>query len=141
MQVCTWIGNVVNYYATVQIHEYPRVWPKKTLIDYEPAGGGRDPILRWIDDDTLSIDLGEVRRVGSRIDKVGHIHINYAYTKASLDGGKDCSTGRGRNGTRDAPQPDELPRRRALTKKMHYHVIYRRCPYCPSVQGGVVSCD
>jgi hypothetical protein len=39
VQVCTWIGTVVNSYITIQIHDPTRIWPKKTLIDYDPARG------------------------------------------------------------------------------------------------------
>jgi hypothetical protein len=43
VQVCTWIGTVVNSYITIQINEPTRIWPKKTLIDYDPAGPGHEP--------------------------------------------------------------------------------------------------
>jgi hypothetical protein len=33
VQVCTWIGTVLNSYITMQIHKPTRIWPKKTLID------------------------------------------------------------------------------------------------------------
>ena len=81
VQVCTWIGTVVNEYITLQIHEPTRIWPKKTLIDYDPAGPGRDPVLRWLNDTTLSVDLGRVYWVSSRANRVGNIHIIYIYSK------------------------------------------------------------
>ncbi|HEY4848547.1 MAG TPA: hypothetical protein VIH87_12345 [Methylocella sp.] len=37
--------------------------------------------LRWIDNDTLTVDLGNVRSVWSKVDEVGSIHITYSYTK------------------------------------------------------------
>jgi hypothetical protein len=38
------------------------------------------PKFRWIDDDKLSIDLGQTRWVGIKTDKVGAIKITYAYS-------------------------------------------------------------
>jgi hypothetical protein len=35
--------------------------------------------LRWIDDNTLSIDLGKVYWVSSRLHKVGSVRIIYTY--------------------------------------------------------------
>jgi hypothetical protein len=40
------------------------------------------PKFRWIDDDTLSIDLGKVDSIGSTVHKVGSIRITYTYVKA-----------------------------------------------------------
>ncbi|MDQ6702770.1 MAG: hypothetical protein M3Z96_06525 [Pseudomonadota bacterium] len=34
-----------------------------------------------IGNDTLTVDLGNVRSVWSKVDKVGSIHIIYSYTK------------------------------------------------------------
>ncbi|MGH6823048.1 MAG: hypothetical protein ACRECP_08640 [Methylocella sp.] len=79
VQVCTWIGTIVNYYITIQIHEATRIWPKKNLIDYDPAGPGREPVLRWVDDNTLRVDLGKVYWLSSRLDKVGNIRVIYNY--------------------------------------------------------------
>ncbi|HUB65459.1 MAG TPA: hypothetical protein VL996_13625 [Methylocella sp.] len=39
------------------------------------------PKFRWIDDDTLMIDLGKIRSVWSQVDKADSIHITYSYTK------------------------------------------------------------
>lgn len=80
VQVCTWIGTVVNSYITIQVHEPTRIWPKKTLIDYDSADN-RDPVLRWLNDATLSVDLGRVYWVSSRANRVGNIHIIYIYSK------------------------------------------------------------
>jgi hypothetical protein len=38
------------------------------------------PKFRWIDEDTLNVDLGNVYRLSSRLDKVGNIRISYSYT-------------------------------------------------------------
>jgi hypothetical protein len=83
-QVCTWIGTVVNNYITIQIHEPTRIWPKKTLIDFDPAGPSREPVLRWVDDNMLSVDLGMVYWVSSHSNKVGKIHIIYIYSEVDL---------------------------------------------------------
>jgi hypothetical protein len=80
VQVCTWIGTVVNEYITIQIHEPTRIWPKKTLLDYDSADN-RDPVLRWLNDATLSVDLGRVYWVSARANRVGNIHIIYIYSK------------------------------------------------------------
>ncbi|WP_139223562.1 hypothetical protein [Methylocapsa palsarum] len=76
VQACTLIGTVENYYVTLQIHIYPRLYPKKILVGYSPVGD-HDPILRWIDDNTLSVDLGKVSWISSRPDRVGNIRILY----------------------------------------------------------------
>ncbi|MGH6823047.1 MAG: hypothetical protein ACRECP_08645 [Methylocella sp.] len=41
-----------------------------------------DTALRWIDDDTLLIDVGTIRSIWSRVDRVGSIRITYAYSKS-----------------------------------------------------------
>lgn len=78
-EACTWIGTVINESVTLQIHRYPRLWPRKVLIDFESVGYSREPILRWIDEKTLSVDLGDVSWVSSRIEKAGDIKIVYSY--------------------------------------------------------------
>jgi hypothetical protein len=40
------------------------------------------PKFRWINDDTLMIDLGKVHSVWSRVGRVGSIRITYTYAKA-----------------------------------------------------------
>jgi hypothetical protein len=50
------------------------------LVEYDPSSDAMAPVtLRWIDNDTLTVDLGDVRSVWSKVDKVGSIHIIYAY--------------------------------------------------------------
>jgi hypothetical protein len=48
---------------------------------YDPAGPGHEPALRWLNDATLSVDLGRVYWVSSRANRVGNIHIIYIYSK------------------------------------------------------------
>ncbi len=79
-EACTWIGTVINRSITLQIHRYPRIWPKKELIAFESTGLSKEPVLRWIDEKTLSVDLDKVYWVSSRIDKAGDIRIVYTYT-------------------------------------------------------------
>jgi len=51
------------------------------LVEYDPNSDARAPgTLRWINNDTLTVDLGNVRSVWSKIDKVGSIHIIYSHT-------------------------------------------------------------
>jgi hypothetical protein len=77
-QICTLIGTVENDYVALQIHVDRRLRPAKTLIGYSPIDD-HDPVLRWVDDDTLSVDLGKVSWVSPRLDKVGTIRILYSY--------------------------------------------------------------
>ena len=78
IETCTLIGTIINYSVTLQIQSDRRIWPRKTLIGYSPAGD-HDPILRWIDDNTLSVDLGKVSWVSPRLDKVGSVGILYSF--------------------------------------------------------------
>jgi hypothetical protein len=48
-------------------------------VQYTPQTD--DTKLRWIDDDILAVDLGKVRAVWPKVDKVGSIHITYSYTE------------------------------------------------------------
>jgi hypothetical protein len=79
VRACTGIGTILNYSITLQ----PRnVNTQITIVKYSPLSDQNDDTaLRWIDDDTLVIDLGEVRSVWSQVDKIGSIHITYSYTK------------------------------------------------------------
>jgi hypothetical protein len=42
------------------------------------------PKFRWIDNDTLSIDLGKVDSIGSAVHKVGSIRITYTYAMGDI---------------------------------------------------------
>jgi len=52
-----------------------------TLIKHDELSS-HYPKFRWINDDTLGIDLGKVDSMGSTVDKVGSIRITYIYVKA-----------------------------------------------------------
>lgn len=60
------------------------VWKTITLTEYEPVSDS-SPVFQWIDNDRLTIDLGKVHFVWSKIDMVGSIRITYAYTKAGTN--------------------------------------------------------
>jgi hypothetical protein len=52
------------------------------------TGNNRDsPILRWLDDDHLSVDLGEVTWLTPQIHHLGRVTISYTYsgTEPSLE--------------------------------------------------------
>ena len=61
LQACTFVGTVENYYITIRMENAPSLSPDKKLLDYGPVDD-REPLLRWIDDNTLGVDLGKVRR-------------------------------------------------------------------------------
>jgi hypothetical protein len=50
------------------------------LVYYGP--NSREPGLRWLDDDQLSVDLGEVTWLTPQIDHLGHVKISYTYSGA-----------------------------------------------------------
>lgn len=43
------------------------------------------PKFRWLDDDTLNIDLGKVAWVSRKRDSVGTVRITYSYTITGAD--------------------------------------------------------
>lgn len=77
IKACTSIGTNVDYSVVLRLHEDVK---NITLVRYDELAHPY-PKLRWIDNDTLSIDLGKVRSVWSKVDKVGVIHITYSYSK------------------------------------------------------------
>ena len=50
------------------------------LVYYGP--NSREPGLRWLDDNQLSVDLGEVKWLTPQIDHLGHVKISYTYSGA-----------------------------------------------------------
>ncbi len=79
LEACKILASTENYSVVLQTHARWPLWSPKTLIGYAPEGD-HDPVLRWIDEKTLSVDLGRVSWVSSRIDKAGDIRIVYTYT-------------------------------------------------------------
>ena len=52
------------------------------LVTYEPMDDRNGPVLRWLDDDHLSVDLGEVTWLTPQISQLGHVKISYTYSGA-----------------------------------------------------------
>src|ERR1700724_2173702 len=52
------------------------------LVSYEPRNNRDAPVLRWIDDKNLSVDLGEVTWLTPQIRHLGRVTISYAYSGA-----------------------------------------------------------
>jgi hypothetical protein len=52
------------------------------LVTYEPRNNQVAPVLQWLDDDHLSVDLGEVRWLTPQIGQLGHVKISYTYSGA-----------------------------------------------------------
>ncbi len=79
IEACTGFGTVVDYSIVLQPQGENR---NITLLRH---GETKDsyPKVRWIDDNTVSVDLGKVDWVSSRRDKFGDIRIVYAYTLVS----------------------------------------------------------
>ena len=81
IEICNFFATVVNTSISLQLHDAARIWPRKTLIAFEWADNSGEPVLRLIDDNTLSVDLGEVYWVSSRLDKIGSVRIIYTYSE------------------------------------------------------------
>jgi hypothetical protein len=80
LRVCFGLGAFVDYSITLQTKGTEKAIK---LVGYAPSSdGGAPPTLRWIEDGTLMIDLGKIRWVSTRTDKVGPIRIIYSFTKA-----------------------------------------------------------
>ncbi len=77
---CFLFAAFVNTSISLELHDANGISPKKTLIDFEWAADSDEPILRWIDDNTLSVDLGKVYWVSSRFTRCGPVRIIYAYS-------------------------------------------------------------
>jgi hypothetical protein len=52
------------------------------LVYYDQGPKPREPVLRWIDDDHLSVDLGELKWLTPQIRYLGHVEITYTYSGA-----------------------------------------------------------
>ncbi len=50
------------------------------MIKYEPVDD-LDPVLLWLDGNTLSVDLGNVYWTSPPLNKVGNVHVIYKYSK------------------------------------------------------------
>ncbi|SFK32233.1 hypothetical protein [Methylocapsa palsarum] len=80
LRACKVLIETDDSFVVMRMKNQWSFFPEKTLIGYEPRYDGK-LVLRWIDDKTLSVDLGNVFWVSSsRIDKVKDIDIVYRYT-------------------------------------------------------------
>jgi hypothetical protein len=52
------------------------------LVYYDQGPNLHEPGLRWLDDDHVSVDLGEVTRLTPQISQLGHVKITYTYSGA-----------------------------------------------------------
>jgi hypothetical protein len=52
------------------------------LVYYDQGPNSREPGLRWLDDDHVSVDLGKVRWLTPQISQLGHVTISYTYSGA-----------------------------------------------------------
>jgi hypothetical protein len=87
LRVCFGFGAFVDYSITLQTKQSEKAMK---LVEYAPSSAtGASVRLRWIDDDILSIDLGKVRSVWSKIEKLGSIHVTYSYNKADTSWWQD----------------------------------------------------
>ncbi|MGH6852406.1 MAG: hypothetical protein ACREDJ_04240 [Methylocella sp.] len=77
VKACTGIGTIVETSITLRLRGAEK-WT--TLAENDGFRPGC-PKFRWIDDDTLMIDLGKVRWLSRKTGKVGPIHITYVYSK------------------------------------------------------------
>jgi hypothetical protein len=76
-RACTGFGTVVDYSIVLQLRGDVKTM---TLVEHDRLYY-EYPKFRWINDDTLSIDLGKVDSIGSTVHKVGPIRITYTYDK------------------------------------------------------------
>jgi hypothetical protein len=77
-KACTGFGTVVDFSIVLQLRGDEKL---ATLVTHSDPQYGY-PKFRWISDDSLSIDLGDVEWVSRKTDNIDTIHITYAYSKA-----------------------------------------------------------
>ncbi len=80
IKACTGFGTVVDYSIVLQLRGDQKT---RTLVEHDRLYY-QYPKFRWINDDLLNIDLGEVSWVSLKTDRVGSIRITYLYTKAAI---------------------------------------------------------
>ncbi len=76
-RACTGIGTIVDYSVVLQAHGAATA---TTLVEFDEPYSGY-PKFHWIDDGSLSIDLGKVGWISPRTGKIGSIRISYAYSE------------------------------------------------------------
>jgi hypothetical protein len=77
IRACTGFGTVVDYSIVLQL----RGDEKTTKLVEHDRLSYEYPKFSWINDDTLSIDLGKVDWIARKVHKVGSIRITYTYAK------------------------------------------------------------
>ncbi|MGO9233685.1 MAG: hypothetical protein ACLP4V_06185 [Methylocella sp.] len=76
IKACTGFGTVVDYSIVLQLSGNEKT---TTLVEHDRLYY-EYPKFRWLNDDTLNIDLGKVEWISRKVDKVGSIHVTYSYT-------------------------------------------------------------
>jgi hypothetical protein len=80
LRICFGLGAYVDYSIVLQ---FKGTKANTTLVEFVPSPDtAAAVVIRWVDNDSLVIDLGKVRSIWSQVDKVGSIHVNYVYTQA-----------------------------------------------------------
>lgn len=75
-KACTGVGTISDESVVLKLADRDQYI---TLVEHSDLPYPY-PKLRWIDDDTISIDLGRVRSVWSKRDRFGRIKIVYTYS-------------------------------------------------------------
>lgn len=84
LRICTGVGTTIDHSIMILPLRPSFVWKTITLAKYDPVTEA-PPAFRWTDDNELSIDLGEVRAVWGRVNRVGSIRITYSYTYSNVE--------------------------------------------------------
>jgi hypothetical protein len=76
IKVCTGFGSFADYSIVLQLHGNEK--PTTLVEDSDPQQDY--PKFRWLDDDSLMIDLGKVSWLQSQVHKARSIKITYVYS-------------------------------------------------------------
>ncbi len=76
IRACTGFGTVVDYSIVLQLSGDEKT---TTLVEHDRLHY-EYPKFRWLDDDTLMIDLGKVSWLQSQVHKARSIKITYVYS-------------------------------------------------------------
>jgi hypothetical protein len=61
------------------------------LVYYDQGPNSREPVLLWLADDHVSVDLGKVKWLTPQISQLGHVKINCSYSGAKPSLADACS--------------------------------------------------
>lgn len=81
IKICTGFGTIVDESIILQLKGEEKM---TTLVEHDRLHY-EYPKFHWLNDDILSIGLGEVAWISRKVEKVGSIHITYSYTMT-----RDC---------------------------------------------------